>query len=141
MAKNQPDERLVYLALNGVFKGENSKVRNLKPIRKLITNHKSQLEIRNLIEEYNLEILCNVAKTLLEQQIFESTLKAKIQFPEVFEVSPSQSAERAISEKEAVRSEQVAIESVTRGQQDGEHATLEEKADQPGMFYLKTICY
>ena len=119
MAKNPPDERLVYLALQSIFKGENSKIRNAKPIRKLVSKHSSQLEIRNLIQEYNVDVLCNVAKTLLEEQIFESTLKAKIRFPEVFEVSPSQSAERAISEKEAARSELVAIEHVMRGQQDG----------------------
>lgn len=59
--------------------------------------------------------MCNVVRSLLEQQVFKSTLKAKIRFPEVFEVSPAQSAERSASEKEAVRSEADAIQVAVGG--------------------------
>jgi hypothetical protein len=34
-----PDERVVYLALKNVFKGQNADIRNSKPIRKLIQKH------------------------------------------------------------------------------------------------------
>ena len=48
--------------------------------------HKKELgashDVQDLIMEHNIE------KALLDEQIFQSTLKAKICFPEVFEVSP-----------------------------------------------------
>lgn len=117
MAKNPPDERLVYLALRGVFKGADAHIRKVKKIHDLIEKHRHENNISNLIQEHNMDNLCNVAKILLEQQVFESTLKAKIRFPEVFEVSPSQSAERAISESEAAKTEADAIQCAAEGRQ------------------------
>ena len=108
--RNQPDERSVYLALNNIFRGADAQLRKPKKIRELILKCRHHINVRNLIEAHNIENVCNVAKNLLEQQIFESTLKAKIRFPEVFEVSPAQSAERSVSEQEAARSEADAIQ-------------------------------
>jgi hypothetical protein len=39
MARNPPDERLVYLALKNIFKGVNAQVRKPKKIRDLIRAH------------------------------------------------------------------------------------------------------
>ncbi|OQE07897.1 hypothetical protein PENFLA_c148G08991 [Penicillium flavigenum] len=47
----------------------------------------------------------SVAKKLLESRVFDSTLKAKIRFPELFDVSPTRCAEREASEAEAARDE------------------------------------
>ena len=96
--KNQPDERLVYLALTNIFRGADAQLRRPKKIRELILKQQDNIDVRDLIEIHNIDHVCNVAKTLLDQQIFESTLKTKIRFPEVFEVSPAQSAERSASE-------------------------------------------
>lgn len=62
-------------------------------------------------------MICNTARVLLTEQIFESTLKAKIRFPEVFDESPTQSAEREASEAEAARNEANAIKDALRGPQ------------------------
>ncbi|KAK5074428.1 hypothetical protein PMZ80_011243 [Knufia obscura] len=110
--KNQPDERLVYLALKNVFRDTDAQLRRPKKIRELILKRQESIDVRDLIEAHNIDNVCNVAKALLEQQIFESTLKAKIRFPEVFEVSPAQSAERSASEQEAARTEADAIQVV-----------------------------
>jgi hypothetical protein len=118
MAKNPPDERLVYLALKNIFKGEGSQVRNPKKIRKQIEKHLDEGEIRTLIAEHNIDNICNTARKLLEDEIFTSTLKAKIRFPEVFEVSPAQSAERSTSEAEAARSEVDAFKDAAEGHQE-----------------------
>ena len=115
MTKNLPDERLVYLALKNVFRGADAQLRRPKKIRELIQKRQNNIEIRDLVEAHNMDNVCNVAKALLEQQIFESTLKAKIRFPEVFEVSPAQSAERSASEEEAARTEADAIKAVAEG--------------------------
>lgn len=105
MARITPDERSIYLAFKNVFKGQDAHVRTTKKIRKLIQAHQTEADVCDLITEYNIDNVCNAVKSLLEQRIFESTLKAKIKFPEVFDISPSQSADRAASEAEAARAE------------------------------------
>lgn len=127
MARNPPDERLVYLALKDIFRGADAQIRRLKKVRELIQKHQRRTDVRNLIQEHNIDNVCNVAKVLLEQQVFESTLKAKIRFPDVFEVSPVQSAEREASEAEAAKTEADAIRDVAEGRQ-GVH-TLEEQSE------------
>ena len=100
--------------------------------------------MRDLIEAHNIDNVCNAAKTLLEQQIFESTLKAKIRFPEVFEVSPAQSAERAASEQEAARTEADAIQIVAESSSRSGHVLDENRraagkgADQNVCMYTKS---
>jgi hypothetical protein len=118
MAKSLPDERLVYLALKGVLQGQDVHVRQEKKVRKLIEKQQNHIDIKQLIQTYGMDSLCQTAKALLRDQIFESTLKAKIRFPEVFEVSPNQTAERAISEYEASKHEDAAIQSVVEGRSD-----------------------
>jgi len=129
MAKNSPDERLVYLALKNVFKGNDAQVRNSKTIRKIIQKQQKDINFKTLVHAHNIDNICNVAKSLLEQQIFESTLKAKIRFPEVFEVSPAQSAERATSEAGA-RTEADAIKGVAEGH-DGALALTDTDEPEP----------
>lgn len=125
MNKNPPDERLVYLALKHTFKGANAQVRKTKNIRKLILKRKDSFAVRELIREHEIDSVCKVAKLLLEARIFESTLQAKVRFPEGFEVSPAQSAERSASEQEAAKPEANAIRVAAGGQKAGE---LEEES-------------
>lgn len=113
--KNEPDERSVYLALNSVFRGTDAQLRKSKKIRDLVLQHRHNINVRSLIDAHNIQNVCSVVKRLLEQQVFQSPLKAKIRFPEVFEVSPAQSAERSASEREAARSELDAIRIVAGG--------------------------
>lgn len=109
-ANPSPDERVIYLALKNVFKGQNAEVRNPKPIRKLIQKHQNQLDVQPLIREHNLDTLCNLTQNLLAQGIFSSALKAKLRFPELFNPSPTHSAEKEASEAEAAKIEADAIE-------------------------------
>ncbi|KIW40879.1 uncharacterized protein PV06_06492 [Exophiala oligosperma] len=113
MANNFPDERVVYLALKEIFKGADAQVRKAKKVREIVQKARNSIDVRDLIQQHNIENVCSVIKTLLEKQIFESTLKAKIRFPEVFEISPAQSAERSASEAEAARLEADAIKSAS----------------------------
>lgn len=113
--KNTPDERVVYLALKNVFKGPDAEVRQLKVVRKLITKSQKNADVADLIRAYNMDTVCSMARTLLTQEIFKSTLKAKIHFPEVFDVSPAQSAEREASEAEAAINDANAIKGAVQG--------------------------
>lgn len=113
--KNPPDERVVYLALKSVFKGPDAEVRNPRTIRKLINKNQEQAVVADLVRAHNIDLICNTTRTLLTEQVFGSTLRAKIRFPEVFDVSPAQTAEREASEAEAARNEANAIKDVVQG--------------------------
>lgn len=117
MAKNPPDERLVYLSCRAIFKEADALVRQPKVIRKLL--QKNGRFIEALSREHNFDTICNVTKELLEDRVFESTLQAKIRFPELFEISEARSAERAVSEAEAARSEANAVKEVLCVEEDG----------------------
>jgi hypothetical protein len=139
--KNPPDERVVYLALKNVFKGIHAEIRQPKAIHKLVTKHKKHTEVVDLVREYDMDTVCNVARTLLTEQIFESTLKAKLRFPEVFDVSPAQSAEREASEAEAARNEANAIKDAVQGHQDTTREMIqsEEAAEsESGMWEVSS---
>ncbi|UNI16717.1 hypothetical protein JDV02_003130 [Purpureocillium takamizusanense] len=125
-----PDERVVYLALKNVFKGHNAGVRQNRAIRKLIKQYRSQEDISDLIREHNVDVICNAARMLLCDEVFESTLKAKIRFPELFDLSPTQSAEREASEAEAARHEADAIEHAVQARREYSQATILEKQQQ-----------
>jgi hypothetical protein len=127
MATSLSYESLVYLALKGVLQGPDVHIRQESKVRKLIEKNRNHTDIKHLIQEYSLESLCQTTKALLRDRIFESTLKAKVRFPEVFEVSPNQTAERAISESEAARNEDAALQSVTEGRPDVSEI-IEDKA-------------
>ena len=146
-AQNSPDEKLVYLALKGVFKGQDAQIRREKKVRKLIQRHQNQSDIRSLIQKHSLDSLCHVARMLLEEQVFESTLKAKIRFPDIFKVSPIQTAERTISESKAAKIEAAAIQGVMGGRQDeasGHEGKLdiseEKKRNEAGMQSYRVKC-
>ncbi|KAK0302381.1 hypothetical protein LTR82_017887 [Friedmanniomyces endolithicus] len=114
MPKNPPDERLVYLALRHEFLTGDAPSK-LKKIKERVLRQGKSSEMKALIQEHNIDSICQVAKGLLDDRIYHSTIQAKIRFPEVFEVSPAQSAERNASEAEAARCEADALKDVERG--------------------------
>lgn len=126
MTKNTPDERLVYLALKDTFRAADAQIRKAKKVRELVQKAQQHGDVRDLIEEHHFDNVCNVVKVLLEQQIFESTLKAKMRFPELFEVSPAQSAERCASEAEVARLEADAIRCAVAGPNSDDPAVTTE---------------
>ncbi|KAF1923568.1 uncharacterized protein M421DRAFT_46247, partial [Didymella exigua CBS 183.55] len=113
-------KRTVYLVFKSVFNGINTHPRTDKTIKRKIQTHGNRTEeIRTLLQEHNLDDVSKSVKTLLEGDIFRSILKAKMRFPELFDVSPAQSAERAASEAEATRTEEDAIRDMTVGPPGG----------------------
>ncbi|KAK9441500.1 ubiquinol-cytochrome-c reductase cytochrome c1 [Metarhizium brunneum] len=109
-----PDERVVYLALKNLFKGQNAQVRKSKTVAKLIKGSNKEDAVANLLREHDFDTICTMAGRLLSAKIFESTLKAKVHFPELFDSSPAQSAEKEASEAEAARNEANAIKDATQ---------------------------
>lgn len=114
MATAGPDERAVYMALRKVLAGDDSQPKALKKIKEKIRMENSA-ELAALIQEHSIERVANVTKRLLEAKVFQSTLVAKLRFPEMFEVSSTQSAGRADPGQEAAGAEDVGLERAAEG--------------------------
>jgi len=116
MAVRLPSEELIYTALKDVFKGNAALVRKPKKVKELIEKSSSKA-IKHLRRDYGTERILCTTKVLLEQGIFQSTLKAKERFPKICEVTHSQRAARKSSNAEAARCEVVAVPNVIKEQQ------------------------
>jgi hypothetical protein len=66
-----------------------------------------------LIRDFGFDKVANIVKTLLDQRVFESELKAKITFPELFQTSPARDVQYNDSENDAARSVAKALEELT----------------------------
>ncbi|KAI4645039.1 hypothetical protein J4E93_005838 [Alternaria ventricosa] len=87
-------EKQVYLALRESFSALHIPPSTAKTIRKNIEKHRDEAKIAPLIQRYGVESITAVAFALSGDQIFASTAKAKVRFPDVFgglpiEPSPS----------------------------------------------------
>lgn len=119
MAQYHPDERVVYQTLKHVFEGKDAQTCNGKKVRKLIRNNRtSNRDIRDLVREHGIMNVSKVAAGLLEQHIFQSTIKAKLRFPELFDVSPAQTAEREETETAESRREALYLLEDHKGDKD-----------------------
>ena len=152
MAKQRsPDGRLVYLHCSSIFSGANAHVRRVKKVSQLLEKHKASIKI--LTKEFTLPAVAAVAKELLEEQIFESLPRAKLRYPELFQPSETQEAERAASEAEVIRIEAEAAQAVVLtsddegGDEDFEQSeqrarpegTLEDKADAEDNVQISAV--
>lgn len=63
---------------------------------------------------------------LLESQVFDSTLKAKIRFPELFDISPAQGAKREASEAEAARDEANTVKEISERETSNDTAIISQ---------------
>lgn len=116
MAVRLPSEELIYTALKDVFKGNAALVRKSKKVKELIEKSSSKA-IKHLRRDHGTERIFCTTKVLLEQGIFQSTLKAKERFPKIFELIHSQRAAPKSSNAEATRCEVVAVPNVIKEQQ------------------------
>ncbi len=131
MAKQpSPDRRLVYLHCSSIFSGANAQVRRPKAVSRLLQQHKASIKI--LTKEFTLPAITAIAKELLEEQIFESLPRAKLRFPELFQPSETQEAERAASEAEVVRIEAEAAQDIVLTSDDdgGDECLGHEQGEQ-----------
>ena len=105
-----PDGRLVYLHCSSIFSGINAHIRKLKVVSRLLGQHRASIKI--LTREFPLDAIATVAKQLLDEEIFESLPRAKLHYPELFQTSETQEAERAASEAEVIRIEDEAAQNI-----------------------------
>ncbi|KAN0068548.1 hypothetical protein V8E54_013272 [Elaphomyces granulatus] len=110
MTYSSADKRRVYLACRPIFTGNNALLRKQKKIRELLDKHKSPLH--PLVRDFDINKIVEILKILLEKEIFQSEVKAKIEFPELFQSSPERSVQRTASENDAARSMAEALEDI-----------------------------
>jgi hypothetical protein len=119
MSFSAAERRRVFLAFRPIFVGPNAQLRKSRKVRDVVTKHQRSFE--PLLRDYGFDKVVNIIKVLLEQRIFESELKAKVAFPELFQLSAARDVQRTISENNAARSEAEALEEVEY---------LEDRADE-----------
>lgn len=154
MAKQRsPDGRLVYLHCSSIFSGANAQVRRVKKVSQLLEKHKTSIKI--LTKEFTLPAIAAIAKELLEEEIFESLPRAKLRYPELFQLTETQEAERAASEAEVVRIEAEAAQDLVltsdneggdecldfkqSGQRAEPEGTLKDKAEAPDNAQIRAV--
>ncbi|KUL81336.1 hypothetical protein ZTR_10421 [Talaromyces verruculosus] len=123
MSYSAEDRRRVYLACRPIFAGSNALLRKPKKIRELLSIHLKS--IQPLVQDFSVETVADIVKILLERRIFQSDVKAKIEFPELFHSSPARDAQRATSENDAARSVAEALEEVA-SREDNDKSDDEE---------------
>ena len=117
MANSLADSRRVFLAYRTVFTGPQAHIRRSKKIREVIEQHESSF--KPLIKDFGLNKVVDIVKALLDQRVFESELKAKVAFPELFQTSPARDVQRNESENDAARSVAEALEELTSASERG----------------------
>lgn len=120
------DRQRAYLVCRPIFAGHNAQLRKTKKIRELIDKHRSSLG--PLVTDLGPTSTVEVVKDLLERGIFQSEVKAKLEFPNLFLSSSARDAQRTASENDAARSAAEALEEV---------ASLDEPPYDPEREYIR----
>jgi hypothetical protein len=110
MSFSEADKRRIYLVCRPIFTGNNAQLRRQKKIRELVNKHKTSLA--PLIRDFGTAKVVEILQILLESQTFQSDLKAKVAFPELFRSSPDRDIQRTESENNAARSVAEALEEI-----------------------------
>lgn len=103
-------------------------LRKSKKVREVVEKHKSSFQ--PLIKEFGNDKIIGILKELLAGRIFQSELRAKVEFPELFRSSPARDVQRTTSENDAARSEAEALEEIAslEGREDD---LAENRAEMP----------
>ncbi|KAI1761152.1 hypothetical protein GGR53DRAFT_522566 [Hypoxylon sp. FL1150] len=108
------ERRRVYLACRAIFAGDKALLRKAKKVREEI--EKRPTVLASLKGSLGIEKVVEILRDLLERRIFESELKAKVEFPDLFHSSPKQEAKRETSEIDAAKSTAEALEEIASAQ-------------------------
>ena len=100
-----------------MFTGPQAHIRKSKKVREVIEQHRQSF--KPLIKDFGFDKVADIVKTLLDHRVFESELKAKIAFPELFQTSPARDIQRNESENDAARSAAEVLEELTSASERG----------------------
>jgi hypothetical protein len=117
MTYSAAERRRVFLAYRTVFTGPQAQIRKSKKVREVLQQHKGSF--KSLINDLGFEKVIDIVKALLDERVFESELKAKIAFPELFQSSAIRDVQRNASENDAARSAAEALEELVSASERG----------------------
>lgn len=140
-AMDQLSDQNVYQATKDIFVGQKAKFRKVIPVRKCIEKHsKKDDAVRGFVALHGAEAVCQIVLKLLASGVYESTLIASSQFPDLFNPSTSQSAASDMLEAEAIKNEQTALDGIIQSQLTESQGTLDgEESVVPlhGILYFR----
>ncbi|KAL8689884.1 MAG: hypothetical protein Q9218_004549, partial [Villophora microphyllina] len=112
--------REMYSIMNPTVVGnrQNAQIRDRKAIAAVVARHGSTFQPLN--KKFGYKVVIDVTLSLLENRIFESELKAKLAFPELYQVSAARSLQHDVSEQNAARSEVEALEAISLADDEDE---------------------
>ncbi|WKT54208.1 hypothetical protein QSH57_004792 [Fusarium oxysporum f. sp. vasinfectum] len=114
---DQLNDQDVYRATKDIFVGQKAKFRKLGPVQKSIESYsRRDNTLRQFIDLYGVEAICQIVLRLLSDGVYESMLTASRRFPDLFNPSAVQSEARHILEAETIRNEQTALQGIVQSQ-------------------------
>lgn len=112
------ERQRVYRTCRAIFSGDAALFRKPKKIKETLLQNRGSL--KHLFQEFDEVKLADIVKQLLENRLFESDLRAKVEFPELFRTSPQQDAQREASEADAAKSVADCLGEIARFEEDEE---------------------
>ena len=96
------EKRQIFLACKAIFTGPSASLRKTKTIQKRITSHQAALSTS--IPNFEINRVTNIVQALLKEQVFQSDIKAKTEFPDLFTSSLTKNIKDNVFEAEAAHS-------------------------------------
>ena len=124
------DQKRVYLTYRAIFNGSNAQIRQPKAITKVVSQHRKSTPCQNLLKGLGEKQVVDSLKDLLGREIFASELKAKLEFPDLYEASEAQDAQHNASEADAAKTEAEVLENIASlddGKEDDQVAETDAK--------------
>jgi hypothetical protein len=146
MVYSSSDRKQVYLACRPIFSHTNAQLRKKKKIREFVERHRVSLD--PIIRAFSSQGVVQILKSLLDDGILKSELKAKVEFPELFLISPERDIQRAKSEDCAAQRAADALDEIAfidkfdqDLEDDGKHCQrlLEPREVLPGRRAVSTF--
>lgn len=104
----------VFLAARTIFTGHKAFIRDKLTVERLVTRH--EWSFRKELLHLDKHAIIDITLSLLRKQVFESEVKAKLVFPDLYHVSAVRGLQHDTSERNAARSEAKAQEKFSRSE-------------------------
>jgi len=121
-------QKRVYIAYRAIFKGNKALIRQPKAITKVILNHSKPGQ--GLVEGLRTEQIVQILEELLRKGTFESEIKARFAFPDLFTTTLAQDAQHSILEADAAKSEAKVLKDIALLDNDQDEDHTDESDDR-----------
>ena len=130
--------RSIFLTARRVFAGSSAQLRDRRAIAAIVGFHQDIFQ--DLNRTFGKESVIGVVISLLENGIFDSELKAKLAFPDLFQVSAVRSLQHDASEQHAAQSEAEAFDKISLANENGEQddTNVDEDSEPGWCFYTNS---